>query len=420
MLEVLISLPTLLVCTFLSTLVVAVFLTQHWFAGRGPLAAGYWCVAMWVGSAASVLLCLRGIAPAGLSIGLGNALAALGYSLTWAGFRAFDERRVSRLAVAAGPVAWTVAYLFSDTFAGDMNLRIILMSAVVTAYSLAMAAELIRGRKLEALPSRSVIAVLLATHAAFYALRIPFTILAPVSENGGSAVSPWFSIFALEIFLHTLIVAVSILILLKERSEFVFRQAARSDALTGVLNRGAFMEEARRALGRRPQGGVLMLLDLDHFKSVNDTYGHQAGDKVLRRFTAAVTARLQGEMVFGRFGGEEFALFSPVHDLDGAVAFANELRLDTASLSIGHYGTLISVNVSIGVASALLSAGDMDNLIASADFALYRAKAEGRDRVCAAGPAESLMQVAGRMREADMPGFGPDVSAMRLERFSRG
>src|SRR5262245_10116677 len=97
--EILISVPTLLLCTFLSTFVVAVFLTQHWLTDRGAVAVGYWCVAMWVGSVSSVLLALREAASPVLSIGLGNALAALGYSLTWGGFRAFDHRRVSRLVV---------------------------------------------------------------------------------------------------------------------------------------------------------------------------------------------------------------------------------------------------------------------------------------------------------------------------------
>lgn len=401
MLDNLISLPTLMVCTFLSTLVVAIFLGLHWLSGRGPAAAGYWCVSMWVGSVASVLLGLRAIIAPEFAIGLGNALAALGYGLTWAGFRAFDDQRVSRLAIAAGPGAWGAAYALSDTFASDMNLRIVLMSVIVSAYTLAMASELMRGRRREGLPSRRVVALLLVGHAVFYSARIPFTLLAPVSDGGGPSVSPWFALFALEIFLHTLIVAVSMLVLLKERSEFIFRQAARSDALTGVLNRGAFMEEAARALWRKPQSGVLMLLDLDHFKTINDTFGHQAGDKVLCRFASAATARLDESMIFGRFGGEEFALFVPDQDLDEAATFADRLRQETAALSVGHYGRLISVNVSIGMASALLCEGDLDNLIAAADCALYRAKADGRNRVSVAGPAESLTQVAGLMREAD-------------------
>ncbi|QRM55652.1 GGDEF domain-containing protein [Sinorhizobium sp. BG8] len=402
MLEVLISLPTLLVCTFLSTLVVGIFLLLHLYSGRRTAAAVYWCVSMWVGSVASVLLGLRTVIAPELSIGVGNALAALGYSLTWAGFRSFDHKPVSRIAVAAGPAAWTAAYLFSDTFAADMSLRIILMSVVTTAYSLAMARELLAGHRREALPSRRVIAILLASHAVIYALRIPFAILSPVSDGSRAFVSPWFAVFALEIFLHTLIVAVSVLILLKERSEFVYRHAARTDALTGVLNRSAFMEEATSQLRRRLQTGVLMLLDLDHFKAINDTYGHQAGDQVLRGFAAAISARLAAGMVFARFGGEEFVLFAPDHDLDQAMEFADGLRRETQALSVSHYGTPISVSVSIGAASVLLCGGDLDDLITAADCALYRAKAEGRNRVSIAGPAESLMQVAERMREMDI------------------
>ena len=401
MLEVLISVPTLLICTVLSTLVVAVFLTPYWLTERGPVAARCWCVAMWIGSASSVLLALREAIAPELSIGLGNFLAALAYSLTWAGFRSFEDRHVSRLAVAAGPAAWSLAYLLSDTFAADMSLRVILMSVAVSGYSLAMAIELFNGRKREPLPSRRIIAVLLASHAAIYTLRIPLAVLSPVADRTGPSVSPWFAAFALEIFLHTLIVAVAILVLIKERSEFVFRHAARSDALTGVLNRGAFMDDVAARVVRRPDRGVLMLFDLDHFKSVNDTYGHMAGDQVLRRFTSAVSALIDDDMVFGRFGGEEFAVFAPNLDLEDAVAFADRIRVDVARLSIGHYGATISITMSAGLASAVLAGGDLDRMVAAADCALYRAKADGRNRVAVAGPAESLLQVAGRLRGPD-------------------
>ncbi|MBD9372225.1 GGDEF domain-containing protein [Rhizobium sp. ARZ01] len=406
MLEVLISVPTLMVCTFLSTLVVAIFLTQHWLAGRGAVAAGYWCVSMWVGSAASFLLALRGVVAPEISIGMGNGLAALGYALSWAGFRAFDDQRVSHLTVAAGVATWTAAYSLSDTFAADMNMRIMLMSLIVSAYSLAMASQLLRGRRRDALPSRWIVAFLLTTHAAIYALRIPFAILAPVPEPVTPSVSPWLAAFALEIFLHTLIVSMGILVLIKERSEFVFRHAARSDALTGILNRGALMDEVAEQLRRRPEEGVLMLFDLDHFKSINDTHGHMAGDQVLRRFTSAVNAKLGEQMVFGRFGGEEFALFAPELDLDEALAFADTIRADVAALSIGHYDSMISVTVSVGLASAVQNGGNIDNLVADADSALYRAKQDGRNCVSVAGPADSLKQVAGRMRD-----FAPEVTA---------
>lgn len=398
MLEVLISVPTLLICTLLSTMVVAVFLTQYWLTERGPAAARYWCVAMWIGTASSALLATRETIAPELSIGLGNFLAALAYSLTWAGFRAFEDRHVSRLALAAGPAAWSLAYLFSDTFAADMSLRVILMSLVVSGYSLAIATELLSGRRREALPSRRIIAVLLASHGVIYLLRIPFALVAPVTDGSEPSVSPWFAVFALEIFLHTLIVAVAMLVLIKERSEFVFRYAARSDALTGILNRGAFMDDVSACILRRPDSGVLMLFDLDHFKSINDTYGHMAGDQVLRRFTSAVSAQIDDDMIFGRFGGEEFALFAPALDLEHGLAVADRIRRDVARLSIGHFGETISITISVGIASVVLSGGDLDRMVAAADHALYRAKAEGRDRVNLAGPADSLMQVAGRMR----------------------
>lgn len=398
MLEVLISIPTILVCTLLAALVAAVFLTQHWWTARSAGGPGYWCVSSWLGASACVLLALRGTLAPELSIGLGNALVCLGYGFCWAGFRAFDDHRVSVATVAAGPLIWCAAYLLWNAFAADMNLRIILLALIVPAYSLAIAHALWRGWKKEALPSRRFVATLFAVHAVVYLLRIPFAVFAPVPVGSATHVAPWFPFFALEIFVHTMVGGVAILVLIKERSEFVFRHAARCDALTGLLNRGAFMDEVADHLSRRPQKGVLMLLDLDHFKGVNDTHGHLAGDKVLRRFASAVAAKLDGPMVFGRFGGEEFALFAPQLELDRAVLFANALKDDVAALSVGHYNALISVTTSIGLAPAGLFVGNLDDLVAAADFALYRAKEEGRNRVCVAGPTETLIRMANTMR----------------------
>ena len=161
------------------------------------------------------------------------------------------------------------------------------------------------------------------------------------------------------------------------------RVQARTDPLTGVLNRGAVMGELEGLRRRAAEGGHGLgvgMLDIDHFKRVNDTYGHAAGDEVLREVVRRALAALRPCDVLGRFGGEEFLIVVPdawdpqlagaLDDVRRAVA-AEPVRVDGDSL--------ITVTASLG--GALYGAESLDQLIARADAALYAAKEGGRDRV---------------------------------------
>jgi two-component system, cell cycle response regulator len=165
---------------------------------------------------------------------------------------------------------------------------------------------------------------------------------------------------------------------------------AARDPLTGILNRRTILQRLAEELSRvTRQGGRLTvgMCDLDHFKAVNDTYGHQAGDDVLRGFTASVQAQLRKYDSIGRYGGEEFLVIAPgVHGSADAGLF--ERLCDRVSrVPLPTTRGAVSITVSIGVASADRSS-TVDTLLGAADAALYRAKAEGRNRV-AYGPAAS-------------------------------
>jgi len=164
-------------------------------------------------------------------------------------------------------------------------------------------------------------------------------------------------------------------------------QQATHDPLTGILNRRAILERLTAEISRaRRQGGELTIgmCDVDHFKSVNDTCGHQAGDALLRRFTAAVQAQLRDYDCIGRYGGDEFLIISPGAMGPGEAGLYERVRarVSGADISAGTGGIPVSgsVSVSIGVAAA---SGDcsVDTLLAAADEALYQAKADGRNRV---------------------------------------
>ena len=173
---------------------------------------------------------------------------------------------------------------------------------------------------------------------------------------------------------------------------------ATIDELTQVLNRRAFIkilgDEVERACRYgRPLG--LLMLDVDHFKRVNDTQGHGAGDAVLRGLPPLIRRSLRASDTQGRLGGEEFAILLPETDLDGAVALAERIRETIAGFEVVHQGRPIRVTASIGAAAFGPGADDPDALLNHADRALYRAKANGRDRVIAASPISERAPLQG-------------------------
>ena len=410
LIEDVISISTLMICTLLATMVIGIFLLQVWLTDRRHAAAGYWCLSMWVGSLCTLLFAARPLGVPLLTVGLGNALAALSYCLMWAGFRVFDRRPIYPLVMLAGPVLWSVPYLFLPQLMGDVNTRIILISLIITGYSVWMGVDIWRGRRTELLPTRSIAGIFFLSHGIIYSLRIPMAILYPAPLGHGTAYSAWFALFTLELFAHTILAAVAMLVLIKERGEALYRQASRTDALTGIANRGSFLDDVQKRLAGRPQG-TLMIFDLDRFKSINDTHGHVAGDVVLKRFSAQVSSRLESDMLFCRFGGEEFALFAPGHDIAWAERFAEGLRREVETLSVSKDGRAIDVSVSIGLADVATFGADFDGLHSAADGALYAAKEAGRNRVMrAAAPVSGLSDLADRMRAPTTPTAGIAVA----------
>ncbi len=189
------------------------------------------------------------------------------------------------------------------------------------------------------------------------------------------------------------------------RRAFLLEQAltreARTDALTGLLNRRALAEIAQRELARSARRGAplsVILCDVDHFKSINDRWGHAAGDRAIR----AVGERLHGELresdAFGRWGGEEFLAILPDTKLDDALVLAERMR---RALSASPLPTdpPLAVTVSLGVAtrpdSASTTPGEWDTLLGIADEAMYRAKAEGRNRALPARDPKARNGVRG-------------------------
>ncbi len=165
-------------------------------------------------------------------------------------------------------------------------------------------------------------------------------------------------------------------------SREAMRERATHDALTGVWNRAAVLDmlqlEFNRS-GRENQPLSVIMLDLDHFKQVNDTFGHQAGDEVLREVTHRVQCGLRSYDALGRYGGEEFVVIAPGCDEESAFSLAERLRTAVNAAPVSTATGLIPVTVSLGIASLSEDINSPESLLRDADKALYGAKSAGRD-----------------------------------------
>jgi diguanylate cyclase (GGDEF)-like protein len=188
-----------------------------------------------------------------------------------------------------------------------------------------------------------------------------------------------------------------------KRSQLRFMRLARRDGLTDIFNRQHFVNEAEQQLQYCRKSGreaCLVLIDLDHFKSVNDTYGHAVGDRVLKRAVAACQAHLRSTDIFGRLGGEEFGIVLPECTLEQVLGRTERIRLAIVAVARGDDAPDICVSASFGVASTASSGYELRQLLVHADDALYQAKREGRNRVSVSdGRAKSHLSAVGVVTE---------------------
>jgi diguanylate cyclase (GGDEF)-like protein len=176
---------------------------------------------------------------------------------------------------------------------------------------------------------------------------------------------------------------------LERRSNVLQRRTetrARRDGLTGAMNRTSFTHHARREIDqhRGKESTVsLLFVDVDHFKHINDTYGHETGDQVLKRIIRLARGCLRSDDTVARWGGEEFVVLLPATDLNGALLIAEKIRQRIGAEHFDAFASGLQVTVSIGCAE-IISSEELDELVARADHALYEAKHLGRNQTVAA------------------------------------
>jgi diguanylate cyclase (GGDEF)-like protein len=382
--HVVLDVPTLFAVTLFITVIGGLLLLFAFLQNRNTPALALWGIGYLVGAAGAALLSGQAAAvPNVWAVGAANALLCTAYGFMWCGARSFEGRRVSLIGLAIGPALWIVAFQF-DSFAQSLQERISLVAAISASYALLAARELWYARDRD-LISRWPTLVLVIGHAGFLLARIPYAqdLAASVSSghpHGAVATVMAFEALFVAFCLPFLRVAMS-----KERAELEQRLAAETDPLTGVPNRRAFFDRGNPLLEHfiaERQPAALLLFDLDRFKDINDTAGHQAGDQVLRAFCDLVGTSVRPGDLFGRLGGEEFAYLMANVSVTQALQTAERLRLQFAALQFADLA--ITPTVSVGVAMASEAGRNLSALLALADRALYRAKADGRNRVAPA------------------------------------
>ena len=375
---------TLAAVACIMSAVIGALLLFSWANDRRIAALGWWSACCLTAALASALYLAGGPDAASVGRQAGNAFFALSFGLSYGAARRFNGKSMPWLLVCAGALAW-LALVWG--FHPQFYMRLVAMSLIVGGYGMITAREL-WVESVEGMPSQRAAAVVTAINAAYFLLR-PLGGPGIQASRQGVPVEPtadWLAVVGLVIILYAMIFGFLIMSMAKEKADREHRRAALVDPLTGVCNRRAFMSKAGRLLAAAERGGrpaALMMFDLDHFKSVNDSHGHLVGDQTLVEFCAAAGARLPERATLGRLGGEEFAIFIDGYDHARAVELAESIRVDLADIAAVVMGRPVAATVSAGVAASVQDRSTLAGLLAAADAALYRAKAQGRNRVVA-------------------------------------
>jgi diguanylate cyclase (GGDEF)-like protein len=382
---------TLFLLTIDVEVILGLLLLLVWVQNTRIHAVAWWAVAHLMRAGSVMLYGLYGSVPDLISIDLSNVILFTSFGVTWNGARVFNGRPALPGSLIAGAVVWLLASQLPG-FEAAAAMRGQLSSMIIAGYTWLAAYEFWRGRS-EPLVSRWPAIVLFLTHGMMFLLRTPLNMLLHGRDGDTILASAWLSVLSLEAFLMTIATAFILLAMSKERTELRHKTAAMIDPLTGLLNRRAFLQDAEALLQQqiardRPIG--VLLIDLDHFKSINDRFGHGTGDSVLQIFAKTAQESLRQTDLVGRLGGEEFVVVLADASIDNAYLVADRLRNAFAVNAAVLDGVALHATASIGVSVIVDPAQDLAMLITLADQALYLAKARGRNRVEVA-PLESSL-----------------------------
>ena len=369
---------TLFIVSTTVTALLGFFLLFLWIQDRQVRALGWWGAAYLLGGCAIVLEMAESLIVLPFSADLESSLLFAAAGMIWGGARVFRGARPSWPEILAGSILWLGAAQL-PVFREDTAARVILSSIIITTYIVMTAAELQRERRK---PGTSLWRCLgiPALHGAVFLSPM---LIAGLPRGASIIASEWFAIFAIETLLYVVDTAFIVVVMAHERSVTFHKTAAITDPLTGLLNRRGFLEQAQTLIDqttRKKAAVSVLMFDLDHFKSINDRFGHPAGDEALRVFGNTIRTSLRASDIAARLGGEEFAAIV-VGDADIASTIGDRVRCAFQEAGVEIAGHRMNATVSVGAVCDGQPGIDIQTLLARADETLYRAKAGGRNRV---------------------------------------
>ncbi|MFT3807929.1 GGDEF domain-containing protein [Arenimonas sp.] len=343
----------------------------------------WWLAAMLIYPFAFALLGLRGQVPDLVSVVFANTLAAAAMSCNAIALRLFYgvPRRILRLAIITVLVmassAWFV-YAWPS-----LHWRIVATSLLMALLIGSSARAILRRHGPRgAIPLTT--AVIFVGGTALIAYRAIYELATPLLVDSFFQLPPGQNWAFVLLGLLPVLSTVGFLLMCTERSQQELERAAQLDYLTGIYNRRAIEDLARRAIAASRRHGIpmaMMIVDVDHFKRINDQFGHETGDQALMETVRRLRESLRSEDLVGRLGGEEFVAILPNTDAASALAAAERVRIAFAETPMQFEDDAMTVTISAGV--ALLAPGDQQfsHLLRRADRAMYAAKNAGRNQV---------------------------------------
>ncbi|OWQ90962.1 hypothetical protein CDN99_12470 [Roseateles aquatilis] len=343
-----------------------------------------WVVGAWLVFAALVLLGLRDLISSLASVTLGNTALILAYVVWLGGTQEHFGGRARWLPWIGVVVGTALGLTWFDAIDHSFRIRVVIVAGLCAAINARHAFVLRRVGKASSSErgiGASITITWLALLTLVYGLRAGHALVLPQGNSGLLTQDVIQVIYTASFTVCNLMLVIGFATMASDHVRVRIEEQAIRDPLTGVLNRRALFASMEREMSRSQRGGhtfCVAMLDIDHFKRINDQHGHPVGDRVLVDTCERTASLIRPHDVFARYGGEEFLILMPETAMPAALHAAERIR---NALAVPADASLPAITVSLGLAEWTPSDATVEDLVARADQALYAAKAGGRNRV---------------------------------------
>ena len=317
-----------------------------------------------------------------LSIVLANGVLMISYAETTRALRLLLGVPPRRGLLAAIGISGWLGIVWFAQVQPDYPMRVYIATVSLGGFLLLLLWPLRHALRPGGSTAQRVMLLVLLGAAAGWFFRVCELIFGDVPTPGLLAATPGNIAQMIYSAMEPVFASVGFLLMYNELAQAELRRLARTDALTGMLNRFALDEMAQRLFQQTsPHSGAVLMIDIDHFKTINDRFGHAGGDRMLAALARGISQCLRADDVLGRVGGEEFLVLLPGTGIDDALTLAERLRTAVSGIQVTRDGEPQTVTISVGVAVRQAEDKGPGALVRRADRALYAAKNAGRDQV---------------------------------------